>query len=87
MQRDAYSDFADSPGLREALAEALEERLDREAIDSDIPSLHGLFAYWRRQGCPQLTFRISRGATPATLDEVSRSARFVGFDADNDEAI
>jgi hypothetical protein len=86
MHRDAHTDFADSPGLREEIECALEERLERQAIDADWPSLTGLFKYWRAHGCPRMDFRIAREAGPATLSETNRVARFVGFEADNDSA-
>ena len=60
MKRDPYPDFADSPGLRDLIETALEERAERAAIDADRPQIERILRFWRANGCPEMFFRIVR---------------------------
>lgn len=64
MMRDAYTDFALSEGLREAIADALEEREHR----AELSRLRGLLRFWERQGRPLLFFYLERDSRGVLIE-------------------
>jgi hypothetical protein len=60
VNRDAWGNFADSPGLREQIARAVEERDLRAANNDDLPAIERLLRFWRANGRKQIEFRIVR---------------------------
>jgi hypothetical protein len=67
MNRDAYPEFAEAPGLREVIEAVAAERAERAAIDADYPALERLIKWWTLQGKPELTFRLVRHDMPMYL--------------------
>ena len=55
-----YSDFENSPGLREQIETALEERDLQQMCNDDLPQIERLLRFWRSHGRPELYFRIVR---------------------------
>lgn len=60
MNRDAHTDFAFSAGLREAVAEAYAERLERQAIERDRVWIRTVLREWERRGRPDLFFTATK---------------------------
>ena len=60
MNRDPLQDFADSPGLPEQIARAVEERELRRMCDADLPQIDRILRFWQANRRPEMFFRIVR---------------------------